>query len=49
MVELSKKLDFIPSEESPGIFLADIIPSQLGSYFLNLTGTIGTQSINNDI
>ena len=44
-----KKLDFIPSEESPGIFLADIIPSQLGSYFLNLTGTIGTQSINNDI
>ena len=46
---LDKKLDFIPSEESPGIYLADIIPSQLGSYSLNLTGTIGTQTINNNI
>jgi hypothetical protein len=46
---LDKKLDFIPSEESPGIYLADIIPSQLGSYSVNLTRTIGTQNINNTI
>jgi hypothetical protein len=44
-----KKLDFIPSEESPGVYLADIIPSQLGSYSVNLTGTIETQKINNTI
>jgi len=29
--------------------LADIIPSKLGTYSLNLKGAIGTQSINNDI
>ena len=46
---LGKKLNFVPSEASPGQYLADIIPSQLGTYSLNLKGTIGTQSINNDI
>jgi hypothetical protein len=46
---LDKKLNFIPSEESAGQYLADIIPSQLGTYSINLKGTIGTQSINNDI
>jgi hypothetical protein len=46
---LGKKLNFIPSEESPGQYLADIIPSQLGTYSINLKGTIETQSINNDI
>jgi hypothetical protein len=46
---LSKKLNFISSEESAGIYMADIIPSKLGTYSLNLKGTIGTQSINNDI
>ncbi|HJU58393.1 MAG TPA: hypothetical protein VJ583_01475 [Nitrososphaeraceae archaeon] len=46
---LSKKLNFIPSEERAGIYMADIIPSKLGTYSLNLKGTIGTQSINNDI
>jgi hypothetical protein len=46
---VNKKLDFVPSEQSPGIYLADIIPSQLGSYFVNLTGTIGTQNLNNTI
>jgi hypothetical protein len=46
---ISKKLNFIPSEEGPGQYLADIIPSQLGTYSLNLKGTIETQSINNDI
>src|SRR5919107_6252811 len=46
---INKKLDFLPSEESVGQYLADIIPSNLGTYSLNLKGTIGTQNINNDI
>ena len=46
---VSKNLDFIPSEEGPGQYLSSIIPSQLGSYTINLKGTIGTQDINNDI
>ena len=46
---LSKKLNFIPSEETAGVYMADIIPSKLGTYSLNLKGAIGTQSINNDI
>jgi hypothetical protein len=46
---LSKNLDFIPSEEAAGQYLASIIPSQLGSYTINLKGSIGTQTINNDI
>ena len=46
---INKKLNFIPSEESAGLYLADIIPSKLGTYSLNLKGAIGTQSINNDI
>ena len=46
---INKKLNFLPSEESVGQYLADIIPSSLGTYSLNLKGTIGTQNINNDI
>ncbi|MDW3610936.1 MAG: hypothetical protein QOK90_02300 [Nitrososphaeraceae archaeon] len=46
---INKKLNFLPSEESVGQYLADIIPSNLGTYSLNLKGTIGTQNINNDI
>ena len=46
---VSKKVNFLPSEESAGSYLTDIIPSKLGTYSLNLKGTIGTQSINNDI
>ena len=46
---ISKKFNFLPSEESVGQYLADIIPSNLGTYSLNLKGTIGTQKINNDI
>jgi hypothetical protein len=46
---LAKKLNFVPSEQSPGVYMADIIPSKLGTYSLNLKGAIGTQSINNDI
>lgn len=46
---INKKLNFLPSEDSVGQYLADIIPSNLGTYSLNLKGTIGTQNINNDI
>ncbi len=46
---INKKLNFLPSEDSAGQYLADIIPSNLGTYSLNLKGEIGTQSINNDI
>ena len=46
---INKKLNFLPSEESVGQYLADIIPSNLGTYSLNLKGAIGTQSINSDI
>ena len=45
---LSKNLNFIPSE-GPGEYSATIIPSQLGSYTINLKGMIGTQNISNDI
>lgn len=46
---INKKLNFLPSEENSGQYLADIIPSKLGTYSINLKGAIGTQSINNDI
>ena len=46
---LNKELNFVPSEETSGLYLADIIPSKLGSYSLNLQGNINTQNIDNDI
>ncbi|HJU58381.1 MAG TPA: hypothetical protein VJ583_01415 [Nitrososphaeraceae archaeon] len=46
---INKKLNLIPSEEAAGLYAADIIASKLGSYILNLKGTIGTQNINNEI
>jgi hypothetical protein len=45
----SKGLSFVPSEESSGLYLAEIIPSKLGSYSLTLKGSINTQNIDNDI
>jgi hypothetical protein len=47
---VSKELNFIPSEEEAGLYVADIIPSQLGTYILNLQGALGTeQNVSNDI
>jgi hypothetical protein len=46
---LSKELKFVPSEESAGLYLAEIIPSKVGSYSLTLKGNINTQNIGNDI
>lgn len=39
---VSKGLNFIPSEESAGLYVADIIASKLGTYSLHLKGAIGT-------
>ena len=46
---VSKGLNFVPSEESADLYVADIIASKLGTYSLHLKGTIGTQTVNNDI
>lgn len=46
---VSKGLNLIPSEETAGLYVTDIIASKLGSYTLNLKGMIGTQNINNEI
>ncbi len=46
---VSKGLNLIPSEETAGLYVTDIIASKLGSYTLNLKGAIGTQNINNEI
>lgn len=46
---VSKGLNLIPSEETAGLYVTDIIASKLGSYTLNLKGVIGTQNINNEI
>ncbi len=46
---VNKELNFVPSEETSGLYLAEIIPSMLGSYSLNLKGNINTQNIDNDI
>lgn len=46
---LSKELSFVPSEESPGIYLSDIIPTELGSYALSINGKINNQNITTNI
>ena len=46
---VSKGLNLIPSEETAGLYVTDIIASKLGSYTLILKGVIGTQNINNEI
>jgi hypothetical protein len=47
---VSKELNLIPSEQEAGLYVADIIPSQLGTYILNLKGALGTQqNISSDI
>lgn len=44
---VTKSIDFQPSEESEGIYEAQIIPTRIGSYDLVLNGTIQGQSILN--
>ncbi len=44
---VTKTLDFKPSEQSAGIYQAEMIPTRLGSYSLVLNGTLQGQSIVN--
>ena len=44
---VTKSIDFQPSEESEGMYEAQIIPTRIGSYGLILNGTIQGQSIPN--
>ena len=44
---VTKSIDFEPSEESEGVYEAQIIPTRIGSYDLILNGTIQGQSILN--
>jgi uncharacterized protein YoxC len=44
---VTKSIDFQPSEESEGIYEAQIIPTRIGSYDLILNGTIQGQSVLN--
>ena len=44
---VTKSIDFEPSEESEGLYEAQIIPTRIGSYDLVLNGTIQGQSIPN--
>lgn len=44
---ITKTLSFTPSDDTPGEYVATIIPSQLGSYYIILTGSIDGQPIDN--
>lgn len=44
---VTKSIDFEPSEESEGLYEAQIIPTRIGSYDVILNGTIQGQSIPN--
>ncbi|HEY7507577.1 MAG TPA: hypothetical protein VH677_00485 [Nitrososphaera sp.] len=44
----SKALEVLPAEEA-GVYLADIIPTQLGQYAITFQGTISGQQVNTQI
>ena len=46
---LTKPLDFVPSEETEGMYNGQMIPTRIGSYSLVLNGTIQNQKINAEI
>jgi hypothetical protein len=46
---LTKPLDLQPQEESAGLYRAQIIPTQVGSYSLVLSGKIENQTINAEV
>ncbi len=41
----SLTLDLVPVFQKPGLYGADIIPTAVGIYKVNLTGKVGTQSV----
>ena len=46
---VTKSLDFVPSEEQEGWYEAKILPTRIGSYRLELNGTIQDQPINDEV
>ena len=46
---VTKPLDFVPSEETEGMYNGQIIPTRVGTYSLVLNGTIQDQKINAEI
>src|ERR687886_2212160 len=46
---VTKPLDFVPSEETEGMYNGQMIPTRIGSYSLVLNGTIQNQKINAEI
>ena len=44
---VAKPLDFLPSEQSEGLYESKMIPTRIGSYSLMLNGTIKGQNITN--
>jgi hypothetical protein len=46
---LTKPLDFVPSEETEGMYNGQMIPTRIGSYNLVLNGTIQNQKISAEI
>jgi hypothetical protein len=46
---VTKPLDFVPSEETEGMYNGQMIPTRVGSYSLVLNGTIQEQKMNAEI
>lgn len=46
---VTKPLDFVPSEETEGMYNGQMIPTRVGSYSLVLNGTIQEQKINAEV
>ena len=46
---ISKQLSFLPSEESPGIYAAEIIPSKIGTYYVHIDGQLKNQKIKTEL
>lgn len=46
---VTKSIDFVPSEQTDGLYDGKIIPTRVGSYSLVMNGTIQGQKINTEI
>lgn len=46
---VTKTLDFLPSPTTDGLYLGQLIPTRVGSYYLVLNGTIQGQRINSQM
>ncbi|TLX67835.1 MAG: hypothetical protein E6L02_01815 [Thaumarchaeota archaeon] len=46
---VSKKLDFVPSDEVAGLYFSPLIPAKVGSYSVVMKGTIEGQNIDTEI